>query len=302
MTKSIEVYRSRINKVIDYVNEHLDKSISLEELASVAAFSPFHFHRIFVAVTGESVNYFTNRIRLEKAARLLKFSKNSVADIAEECGFSSPSTLSRAFKQYFEVSPTAYRKTGEIENSKIRKELFPMDAYLCPMSEDELEANFPVEIRDMPPRRIAYIRVVDSYREGVVIKAFQDIVAWAKKANLFHSETFFGMSMDDPMVTPKEKYRYEACVTLPEKFKVAASDPVETTVLPKCRYAVATVSGNFSYVATATHYLFNNWLINSAFEPAHQHGLEIFLDKENIFNWEHFDLDLCVPIQPLKKH
>jgi AraC family transcriptional regulator len=60
MNKSNDLYRSRINQVIDHVNNNLDRSISLDELASVAFFSPFHFHRIFVAVTGETVNNFTN--------------------------------------------------------------------------------------------------------------------------------------------------------------------------------------------------------------------------------------------------
>jgi AraC family transcriptional regulator len=302
MNRSSDIYKSRINKVIDYVNNNLDRSFSLEELASVASFSPFHFHRIFVAVTGESVNFFTNRIRLEKTARLLKFSKSSISEVAMECGFSSPSTFSRAFKQYFGISPASYRNNGEIQNSKIRKELFPVSEYHCNMSDEELKANFPVEIREFPERRVAYIRVVDSYKEGVVLKAFEDMVTWAKKMSLFDSEKIFGMSIDDPMVTPKEKYRYEVCITLPEKFKVDPGNNIETTVLPKCKYAVAAVSGDFNRVATATHYLFNTWLINSTFEPEHQHGLEIFLDKEKICDWNSFDLELCIPVKSLKKH
>jgi AraC family transcriptional regulator len=184
MNKSNEIYRSRINKVIDYVNNNLNKSISLEELAAVAFFSPFHFHRIFVAVTGETVNNFTNRIRNEKAARLLKFSKKSISEISIECGFSSASTLSRLFKQYFGISPSEYRKGGKIKNSKIRKELFPVTQYHCNMTEEELQNKFPVEIRQLPERRIAYIRVFDAFREGVVLNVFADMVKWAKKAEL----------------------------------------------------------------------------------------------------------------------
>jgi AraC family transcriptional regulator len=301
MSNSNEIYRSRINKVIDYVNDNLDRSISLDELASVAAFSPFHFHRIFVAVTGESVNFFTNRIRLEKAARLLKFSKQSIFEIALECGFSSSPTLSRAFKQYFEISPRTYRKEGNLENSKIRKELVPLDEYLCPMSDEALRASFPVQIKELPERRIAYIRVVDSYREGLVISAFDALVSWAKKVDVFDAGTIFGMSLDDPKVTPKEKYRYEACITIPKDFKVQAPH-IETTVLPKCNYAIVTATGNFNFVATGIHYLFNRWLIQSVYEPAHQHGLEIFRDKDNVCNWDHFDLDLCLPVQSLNHY
>jgi len=302
MNKSNEIYRSRINKVIDYVNNNLNKSISLEELAAVAFFSPFHFHRIFVAVTGETVNNFTNRIRNEKAARLLRFSKKSISEISIECGFSSASTLSRLFKQYFGISPSAYRKGGKIKNSKIRKELFPVSQYHCNMTEEELKNKFPVEIRQLPERRIAYIRVFDAFREGVVLNVFADLVKWAKKVNLFQSETIFGMSMDDPEVTPKEKYRYEVCITIPKKFEIDSDGFIETTTLPKCKYAVTSVSGDLNLVGAATNYLFDNWLINSLYECEPQHALEVFLDKENICNWSHFDLELCIPVKALKKY
>jgi AraC family transcriptional regulator len=302
MNKSNEIYRSRINRAIDYVNNNLNKSISLEELASVSFFSAFHFHRIFVAVTGETVNHFTNRIRNEKAARLLKFSKKSISEISIECGFSSASTLSRLFKQYFEISPSEYRKSGKIKNSKIRKELFPVNKYHCNLTEEELKIKFPVEIRQLPERRIAYIRVMDSFREGVVLNAFEEMVTWAKKMNLFHSETIFGMSMDDPEVTPKEKYRYEVCITIPQKFKIESDSSVETTTLPKCKYAVTAVSGDFNLVVAVTNYLFDNWLINSLYESEPQYGLEVFLDKENICNWNHFDLELYIPVKALEKY
>jgi AraC family transcriptional regulator len=302
MNKSNPIYRSRINKAIDYVNNNLNKSISLEELASVAFFSPFHFHRIFVAVTGETVNNFTTRVRNEKAARLLKFSKKSISEISIECGFSSTSTLSRLFKKYFEISPSEYRNSGKIKNSKIRKELFPVNKYHCNMTEEELKNKFPVKIRQLPERRIAYIRVLDSFKEGVVLNAFGDMVTWAKEMNLFHTETIFGMSMDDPDITPKEKYRYEVCITIPHKFKIDSDSSIETTTLPKCKYAVTSVSGDFNLVVAATNYLFDNWLINSMYESEPQHGLEVFLDKENICNWNHFDLELFIPVKALIKY
>jgi AraC-like DNA-binding protein len=88
-------YCNRINRVINYLRDNLYRSIKLEELARVACFSEFHFHRIFGAVSGETLNNFTGRLRLEKATRLLRGSNQSVIDIALECGFSSPATFSR---------------------------------------------------------------------------------------------------------------------------------------------------------------------------------------------------------------
>lgn len=249
---------------------------------------------------GETVKGFTSRMRNEKAARLLKFSKKSITEIAAECGFSSNATLSRLFKQYFSVSPGRYRKGEKIKNSKIRKDLQPIIEYHCELKQQELEQLFPVQIKQLKERRIAYIRVTDAFREGVVISAFAKLVSWAKDLGLYESETIFGMSKDDPEVTPKEKYRYEACITLPENFKVDPDRKVQTTVLPACKYAFTRVSGDINLVATGINYLFDNWLINSDYECETQAGLEVFLDKENICNWSHFDLDIGIPVKKIK--
>jgi len=297
MNKSTDIYQRRINQVIDYLNNNLDRSVSLEELASVAFFSPYHFHRVFVAVMGETVNAFTNRLRSEKAARLLKFSQNSIADVATECGFSSTATLSRLFKQYFGVSPGQYRKGEKIKNSKICKDLQPIIEYHCDMPQKELEQQFPVQIKQLPERRIAYIRVTDAFKGGVVVDAFTKLINWSKDVDLYKSETIFGMSKDDPEVTPKGKYRYEACITLPKDFKVDSDISVQTTILPACKYAFTKVSGNINLVAAGINYLFDNWLINSEYECDTQPGLEVFLDKKNVCNWNHFDLEIGIPVK-----
>ena len=297
MNRSTDIYRRRINQVIDHLNNNLDRSVSLEELASVAFFSPFHFHRIFVAMMGETVNAFTNRLRNEKAARLLRFSKKPISEIAGECGFSSTATLSRLFKQYFAVSPGQYRKGEKLKNSKIRKNLQPITQYHCEMTEQELEQLFPVQIKQLPQRRIAYIRVTDAFKEVVVINAFAKLIDWSKDVDLFESEIIFGMSKDDPEVTPKEKYRYEACVTLPRDFKLNSDSPVQATILPACKYAFTKVSGDINLVAAGINYLFDKWLINSNYECETQPGLEVFLDKDNVCNWNHFNLEIGIAVK-----
>lgn len=126
-------YAQRIDRVIDYLRENLHRPVKLAELARVACFSEFHFHRIFGAVSGETLNSFTTRLRLEKAARLLRYSQQSLTDIALACGFSSSATFSRAFRAGYGTSPSEFRKSeGEIKNSKIRKELFDPGNIICP--------------------------------------------------------------------------------------------------------------------------------------------------------------------------
>ena len=290
-------YTDRIDRVTNYLRDNLDRAPSLDELAKVAHFSSYHFHRIFTAVTGETVNAFTLRLRLEKAARMLRYSGNSLTEIALDCGFSSSSTFSRSFGQYFGITPSGYRKGGEIKNSKIRKDLFPMDEYLIPMSGDDLRKNFPVGIRRFPERRVAFVRVIGGYEEDRVPKAFQMLIKWAKDNCFWEQATVFGMSLDDPTVTPKEKYRYEACLTVPDGTCPDRETGISLTTMPGMDYAVTSVSGDIRRMATATNYLFTSWLIGSEYEPEHQPGMEIFRDKEKVLDWEHFDLELCLPVR-----
>jgi AraC family transcriptional regulator len=288
-------YTRRIDRVIDYLRDNLDRQVKLRDLAKVACFSEFHFHRVFGAVSGETLNNFTNRLRLEKAARLLRYSGQKLTDIALQCGFSSSATFSRAFRAGYGTSPSDFRKSGKIKKSKIRKELFPEDAYGLPMTAAEKKAAFPVKIIDIPEREVAYIRVKNAFEMDRVLAALKTMIDWAKSQNIFSHGTLFGMTTDDPHVTPKHLYRYEICFASAALFRLGAG--MSKLRMPAMRYAVVNVSGDLHKIATAWDYLYRDWLIRSAFEPEHAPALEVFLDKESAMDWSHCDLDLCLPVQ-----
>lgn len=288
-------YAQRIDRVIDYLRGNLDRPVKLAELADVACFSEFHFHRIFSAVSGETLNSFTNRLRLEKAARLLRYSEQSLTDIALECGFSSSATFSRAFRSGYDTSPRQFRKSGEIKNSKICKELLAEDEYGLPMSREEKRAAFPVKLMDIPERQVAYIRVKNAFDMERVIAAFRILMEWAKSQNVFSQGILFGMTVDDPHVTPKHLYRYEVCFASSLPFECMPG--MSKLRMPAMRYAVIKVCGDIHKVATAWDYLYRDWLINSSWEPEHAPALEVFLDKENALDWSHFELELCLPVR-----
>src|SRR6185369_2738626 len=275
-TQANSEYVQRINRVIDYLRGNLDRQVKLDELAKVACFSEFHFHRIFGAVSGETLNGFTNRLRLEKAARLLRYSDQSLTDIALDCGFSSSATFSRAFRSGYDTSPRQFRKSGEIKKSKICKELFSAQEYLLPMSAEEKRAAFPVRLIDVAERQVAYIRVTNAFEMDRVLAAIKTMIEWAKSQDIFSQGTLFGMSVDDPHVTPKHLYRYEVCFASSAPFECIAG--MSKLKMPAMRYATTRVSGDIRKVSTATDYLIRGWLINSDYEPEHAHGLEIFLE------------------------
>jgi AraC family transcriptional regulator len=294
-THSKSGYTQRINRVIDYLRGNLDRQVKLKELARVACLSEFHFHRIFGAVSGETLNNFTNRLRLEKATRLLRYSDQSVTDIALDCGFSSSATFSRAFRSGYGTSPSQFRKSGEIKKSKICKELFPQDEYGLPMSAEEKRTAFSVRLIDIPERQVAYIRVTNAFDLDRVLAALKTMIEWAKSQDIFSQGILFGMTVDDPHVTPKHLYRYEVC--LASSFPFKCGEGMSELKIPAMRYAVLKVSGDIHKVATAWDYLYRDWLVNSAYEPEHAPALEVFLDKESATDWSHFELELCLPVR-----
>jgi AraC family transcriptional regulator len=294
-TQASSEYARRIDRVIDHLRGNLHRRVKLEELAKVACFSEFHFHRIFGAVSGETLNNFTNRLRLEKAARLLRYSDKSLTDIALDCGFSSSATFSRAFRSGYDTSPRQFRKSGEIKNSKICKELFDDRDYDLPMSAEEKRAAFPVRLIDIPERQVAYIRVTNAFEGDRVLAALKTLIEWAKSQDIFSQGILFGMTVDDPHVTPKHLYRYEVCLASSLPFE--CMEGISKLKMPAMRYAVTRVSGDLRKVATAWDYIYRNWLINSAYEPEHAPALEIFLEKENALDWSHCELELCLPVR-----
>lgn len=105
-------YRKRVCQAMNFISRHLDRDLSLDEIARAACFSKHHFHRIFKAVVGETVAAFTRRLRLEFAAnRLLSNPEDEITKIALDCGFSSSQNFAKAFRQHFGTSPSGYRNS-----------------------------------------------------------------------------------------------------------------------------------------------------------------------------------------------
>ncbi|MBL7033573.1 MAG: helix-turn-helix transcriptional regulator [Candidatus Delongbacteria bacterium] len=113
-------YIARINRVIDFVEHHFSEELTLDKLAKVANFSPFHFHRIFRALVGETPNGYVQRIRVEKAAsQLINNPVKSITAIALDCGFSGSAPFARVFRESFGMSASQWRAAGNLPESRI---------------------------------------------------------------------------------------------------------------------------------------------------------------------------------------
>lgn len=107
-------YAACIGRTLEYIEENLQETITLENLAEIACFSPFHYHRVFQALVGESVMDYVRKRRLTRAAEQLFYSDVKVIDIAMDVGFQYHESFNRAFKKLYGVSPNQYRTANAL--------------------------------------------------------------------------------------------------------------------------------------------------------------------------------------------
>ena len=199
-----EEYQKCVNAVIEYINQHLGEDIDLKSLARISNFSPFYFHRIMKAFLGEPVGTFIVRTRTEAAARLLRYSNIPIADIAYRIGYSSPSSLSKVFRQFYGISPLEYRNN---KNFVIMK-----PAIIRP------DLELKREIKNVPERNLIYIRLSGDYKQNDYCGTWIRLCQFIGEQNLPMGDCSpLCIYHDDPKVTPTEKLRTDVCMVLPIK-------------------------------------------------------------------------------------
>lgn len=292
-----DVYTRRINTVISHVRQNLDGDLSLNTLSRVGCFSKFHFHRVFKSITEETVNDMVVRMRLERAANLLRsVPKLSITAVASEAGFSSVSVFSRAFKKHFGVSAGQWDRKSALENSKNRQFRDEFPRYTL---EDLERYDFKVNLRSLPKQRLAYIRVYDSYSSFSRIKdAYYRLIAWyRRRGGSLENISLYGMSQDNPDVTPLPLCRFDWCVKIPADWK--GDREVDVTDFPACRVAAIRCAGDLNQENIIIQYLFRYWLPRSRYQPANLPGMEIYRRQPDEMDWKEYDIDCAVPVVPL---
>jgi AraC family transcriptional regulator len=284
-------YRERILRVLVHIQQNLDAALDLEDLARIACFSPFHFHRIFRGMVGESVKEHVRRLRLERAAMRLKHTDRPVTGIAFEAGYETHESFSRAFKMLHGVSPSGFRKAP----SSVQ--------FLAAGDPDHLgfhernETAMDVRIETVAPMRVAFIRHTGPYDQ--VGPTWQRLCTHlGPKGLLGPSSLFLGVCHDDPEVTPQEKVRYDACVTVDETF--SASDEVGVQVLAGGDYAIATHEGPYENLKVTYGEIYGVWLPGSGREPRPLPCFELYRNNPQEVAPADLRTDIYVPLEPAR--
>lgn len=320
-------YQSRINRVFDYIEANLGSNLTLSELAAVAMFSPYHFHRLFRAMVGETPSQFVQRVRLEKAAALLLNNLvRSVTEVALECGFSSSATFARAFRDKFGLTASEWRECkGQIErkncktNSKQeqmlrnwRQEYDVVALYSSDTSNHLLwrltmkssykeDLKFDVEVKELPDMTVAYVRHVGPYQGDSELfgRLFNQLCTWAGPRGLMGRPGSKLMSVyhDSPEITDESKLRLSVCMTVPEDTQVDGE--IGKMVINAGTYAVGHFTINSDQYEEAWNALMGAWLPESGYQPADGLCFEDYLNDPKEHPEGKHIVDIHIPVKPL---
>lgn len=280
-----EYYFEAINRSIEFIETNANKDISLEDISAYSYLSKYHFHRIFKSIIGDTAKEYLTRLRLEKSALLLKNSDKAINEIAYECGYCSPETFTRAFKNYFSTTPSQFKESS-------KQELFNKQTIHKDSTLQSLNVSQPkiVKINDL---NLAYIRHFGSYDK--VGKSFQKLMLWAiKNLILKLKPTTLGIVHDNPDLTEETKIRFDACVLITKE--IQPKGEVGYKKIKGGKFAVFRYEGPYETFYPVYDYIYNICLFENKWELRDEPALEWYIKSPPFNRPENYVTDFYLPI------
>lgn len=294
----------RISNAIDFIEGNLDKKLVLEEIAEKAYFSPYHFHRLFKAVTKETVNDFITRKRVEKAASFLLNKKNkTVTEVSEIVGFATLSSFSRAFKKFYGMSPAEFKKESPSKYSKICKTESKngkietqFEQYICNIYTNLkwMQMKAKTEVKKMPTLKVAYL--THQGKMEAVENAYHKLMKWAYPKGLMQQENLRMLTVyhDSPKITDEDKIRMSVCLTLNSEVKTEGEVSVKEIPEAKCIVSRLEITPSEFQQAWESSFV---WMSEHGFKKADQDPYEIFYNNPNEHPEGKCIVDICIPVE-----
>lgn len=268
----ISRYAARFDKVLAYIEAHLDEPLTAERLSRVAHFSRFHFDRQFADFLGTSATRYLLLLRLRRASFKLAFQPQiRIIEIALEAGFENPESFSRAFRHIFGQSPSQFRRQPDWQGWSERYR------FRLP----ERNATVQVEIVEIESTLIAALEHLGPAEK--VNDSVARFIDWRKSTGLSpkDSSRTFGIAYDNPDTTEPSRFRFDIAGEVSAQVPPNAQGVV-TKEIPGGRCARVRHLGSHMRIGESIYPLYRNWLPGSGEElrdfPLFFHYLNLLPD------------------------
>ncbi len=280
-TGKLAEYEARLLRVLAHIHDHVDGDLSLDALAEVACMSRFHWHRVFLAMTGETLADAVRRIRLLRAANALVREDRPIEEIAARYGYSGPASFSRAFRAALGVAPGEFREQRVQRMAELR-------------NNPGAQPMFPVTIKDLHPCQAAGVLHVGPYAD--IPRAFQQLGGILAARNLFtQAQGLFAIYHDAPGSKPDAELRAHVAVIVGAAFPLSVPG-LEYFDLMGGRHAVLEHTGPYATLAGAYDWLYGVWLPQSGEEPRAAPPIELYVNDPRTTPPNDLRTDIRLPL------
>lgn len=270
---------AKIQHIIKYIEEHYNQDISVQELEQLSNYSYRNIQRVFKNIFHESLGAFQKRLKLENAYKKLIYTSDSITNISYSVGFDSLQSFSKSFKKQFNVSPANARKK--------RATVF------------ENFINSYIDKNKSIDHEIVFLKTVKVYYIGTKTKNYNNTeieLLWDKVDTAFEENitaAYYGIIVDQPLITDKLKCRYEACVD-----KDPANKEFCSTYILGGKYAKYIHEGSYSLIEDTYRRIYIDWLFKSKLEFDNSPVIEHYVKNEfNAANTNDYITEILVPIK-----
>ena len=265
-------YEAAVLRAVERVARSLDEALDPDALAKGAALSTFHFHRVFRGLVGETPLELHRRLRLERAAEQLWRTSTGVTEIAFGAGYETHEAFTRAFRQSYGTSPSAFRQRAAGYDPGCHGEPPTVLAAACGVHVRDgavrlapLTLRHPgdtvqhvVVLENRPALRVATVRHLGPYPE--IAEAFHRLGALASESGLYaHARpAMLALYHDDPETTPAAELRSDAALVVDEDAVLPPG--ISEATVPGGRWAKTVHRGSYAGLGDAWARLMGEWL------------------------------------------
>jgi AraC family transcriptional regulator len=288
LQKTETYYEQKVNNVLNYIHNHLSDDLNVKLLSEQFGFSFFHFHRIMKSSLNEPLGSYINRVRLETAVNIIRYSNLPLSEIALQIGYNDSSAFSKAFSKEFGLSPLKFKSNNTIVlNTHIDYEINGMG---------KLVSDIRPKIIILDDKPIVYTKFKGEYTGKEYTNVWDNFWDVVTQNNILSWNPFvFSVYYDNPFETEAADCRAECCVSTHKK--PSNNEHVETKTLPGGKYAMFRFKGPHKWLLEINEYILKEWVLNSNFKLRNSPLIERYINHYRYTEPNSLLTEIYIPIE-----
>lgn len=282
----------RYKKLLDFLDKNFrEEEVNIKKIEEISFYSYRNINRIFLALQHETIGQFIKRTKLETAAEYIKYSDETLANIAFAVGYSDLAAFSKAFKKHFRCSPSNFRNTQEL------KDHITLAAISQSTIDQKPSLNF--EIEELPEFGVLYLTYQGSYdNTSGIQKTFEQLIEYALKNSLLDDDTIvLGEVLDDNEITETIHCRYNSAIILNETIPFSPKGLFKVKTIESQKYAKFVHKGSHESCTETYDKIYAHWMTDVQLEFEDMPTLEFFLNDEEDTPPEELLTEIYIPVK-----